>query len=90
MIINAVKIPLKTKIKIYDKHGITMEEIEKVLLQNEPYFAKTKLGRYVALGKWSRYVTIVFNYHETHKEATIVTAYPSSPWQIKLYKRKSK
>lgn len=90
MKINAVKISLKTKIKIHNEHGITMKEIENVLLENKPYFAKTKLGRYVALGKWSRYITIIFNYNESNKEADIVTAYPSSNWQIKLYKRKLK
>jgi len=90
MIINAIKISLKTKIKIYDKHGITMEEIENVLLQNKPYFSKTRLGRYIALGKWNRYITIIFNYNEKYREAEIVTAYPSSIWQIKLCKRKTR
>jgi len=90
MIINAVKISLKTKIKVYDKHGITMQEIENVLLQGNSYFSKTRLGRYVALGKWNRYITIVFYYNKTYREAEIITAYPSSNWQIKLCKRKIK
>ena len=88
MIIRAVKISLKTKIKIYDKHGIIMEEIKNTLLQNKPYYARTKDGRYFALGKWNRFITIVFNYNQKYKEADIVTSYPSSNWQIKLYKRK--
>ncbi len=88
MIIEAVKISIHTKIKIYNKHGITMEEIENVLLEDKPYFTRTKLGRYIALGKGSRYVTIAFNYSPKTKEAKIVTAHPSSKWQIKLYKRK--
>lgn len=87
MIIKAVKILLNTKIKIYNKHGITMEEIEKTLLENKPYFAKTKDGRYTSIGKWSRYITIIFD-HNIHNESEIITAYPSSDWQIKLYKRK--
>lgn len=90
MIIERVKILLKAKIKIYNKHGITMEEIKNVLLQNRPYFSKTRDGRYVALGKWNRFITIIFNYNLGYKEADIVTAYPSSSWQIKLYKRKRK
>ncbi len=90
MIIKAVKISLKTKIKIYDKHRITMEEMQNTLLKNKPYFSKTRLGRYVALGKWNRYLTIIFEYNKKHKEAEIITAYPSSRWQIKLYKRKTK
>ncbi len=90
IIINAVKISLTTKIKIYTKHRVTMDEIEKVMLQDKPYFAKTKFGRYVAVGKWNRCLTIVFDYNEKYKEATIITAYPSTKWQIKLYKRKIK
>ena len=90
MIIKAVKISLKTKIKAYDKHGITMEEIKNTLLQNKPYFSKTRDGRYVVLGRWNRFITIIFDYNEICKEAEVVTAYPSSDWQIKLYKRKRK
>lgn len=90
MIVKAVKISLTAKLKIYNKHGITIGEIQNVLLQNKPYFSKTKLGRYVALGKWNRYITIVFEYNEKYKEVEIITAYPSSSWQIKLYKRKVK
>lgn len=90
MIIEKVKISLKTKIKIYEKHGITMDEIKNTLLQNKPYYSKTKDRRYVALGKWNRIITIVFEYNQKYKEADIVTAYPSSDWQIKLYKRKIK
>jgi len=88
MIIKAVKISLKNKIKIYDKHGITMEEMKKVLLNDEPWFVKTRLGRYTALGKWNRYITVIFEYSEKSREAEIITAYPSSDWQIKLYKKK--
>ena len=88
MIVKTVKISIQTKIKIYNKHGITMEEIKNTLLEDEPYFAKAKLERYVALGKWNRYITIVFTYNLPNKEADIITAYPSADWQIKLYKRK--
>jgi uncharacterized DUF497 family protein len=90
MIIKKVKISLKTKIKIYDKHGITMEEIKNTLLKNNPYYSKTKDGRYVALGKWNRFITIIFNYNLKYKEADIITSYPSSSWQVKLYKKKIK
>ena len=90
MMIEVVKISLQTKIKIYDKHGVTMEEIERTLVDNRPYCARTKDGRYVAIGQWNRHLTIIFNYNLQHKEATIITAYPSSAWQIKLYKRRVK
>jgi len=88
MIIKTVKISLQTKIKIYDKHGITMQEIKNTLLDDLPWFVKTRLGRYTALGKWNRYITVIFEYNEKDKEAGIITAYPSSDWQIKLYKKK--
>lgn len=88
MIVKTIKITVQTKIKIYNKHGITMEEIKNILLEDEPYFAKARLGRYVSLGKWNRHITIVFTYNLPNKEADIITAYPSADWQIKLYKRK--
>ncbi len=90
MMIEVVKISLQTKIKIYDKHGVTIEEIETMLLDNRPYYARTKDGIYLAIGQWNRHLTIIFNYNQRHKEATIITAYPSSAWQIKLYSRKMK
>lgn len=88
MIVEKVKILLTAKIKIYEKHGITMEEIKNTLFEGRPFFSRAKDGRYIALGKFNRHITIVFNYNEAHKEADIITAYPSSDWQIKLYKRK--
>ncbi len=90
MIIEKVKISLKTKIKVYNKHGITMEEIKNTLLESKPYFSRARDGRYIALGKYQRFITAIFSYNQINKEAEIVTAYPSSDWQIKLYKRKTK
>ncbi len=90
MMIEVVKISLQTKIKIYNKHGVTMKEIETMLLDNRPYCARTKDGRYVAIGQWNRHLTVIFNYTQHHKEATIITAYPPSAWQIKLYRRTMK
>jgi len=51
-----------------------MEEIKNTMLQNKPYYVRTKDGRYVALGKWNRFITIVFNYNQKYKEADIRTA----------------
>ncbi len=65
-----------------------MEEIKKTLLEGKPYFSKTKDGRYFSIGKFNRYISVVFN-HNKFNESEIITAYPSSDWQIKLHKRKS-
>lgn len=90
MKIKSIKISPQNEIKINDKHGVTMDEIKNTFLQNRPYFSKTRDGRYAALGKWNKHLTIIFNYDEKFREAEIITAYPSSSWQIKLYKKKRK
>lgn len=72
--------------KIVKKHGVSREEIETVLLADEPKHFKTKAGRYLAIDVTERYLTIV--YENRKGIAVIVTAYPSSQWQVKLYKRK--
>ena len=85
MIIEHVIIEDKIKEKILEKHNVTAEEIRNVLFQN-PLVIRTKKPRYLAIGFDYRYLTIVFEY--ARKTANIVTAYPSSKWQKKLYKSK--
>ncbi len=85
MNIETVVIDKQTVYKIYKKHGIHVTEVKQVLLA-KPYTCKTKFERYVAIGKWQRFVTVIFTYESGVAE--IVTAYPSSEWQIKLYKTK--
>ena len=75
----------RVKEKILDKHNVTAFEIKNVLL-NKPLVLKTKLDRYLAVGFHYRYITVAFEYKT--KTANIITAYPSSEWQIKLYKQK--
>ena len=75
----------RVKGKILEKHNVTAEEIKNVLLR-DPLVLKTKKKRYLAVGFDYRYLTIVFGY--ARKTANIVTAYPSSEWQKKLYKSK--
>ncbi len=87
MIIENVIIEDKIKEKILEKHNVTAEEIRKVLYRN-PLTLKTKNKRYLAIGSDYRYLTIVFEY--ANKTANIITAYPSSKWQKKLYKKKRK
>ncbi|MBI2507919.1 hypothetical protein HYV89_03120 [Candidatus Woesearchaeota archaeon] len=86
MIIELIRLRRNIKEKIETKHSITLIEIEKVLLENKPKFRKAK-DCFIGIGLWKRYLTIFFKYNEKIKEAEIITAYPSSKWQIKLYKR---
>ncbi len=85
MIIKEVVIDKKVKIKIYHKHGIRFKEAKEALL-NKPLVRKIRDGKYMAVNLVERYITIIFS-HE-NGIADIVTAYPSSDWQIKLFKKK--
>jgi len=48
-------------------------------------FRRVKDGRYMAIGFINRHLTVIFEYSQG--VAKIVTTYPSSDWQIRLYKR---
>lgn len=85
MMIENVIIEDEVKEKVLEKHNITAFEIKNVLL-NKPLVLKTRLERYIAIGFHHRHMTIIFEYGA--KTASIVIVYPSSEWQIKLYKRK--
>mgnify|MGYP001576508588 CR=1 FL=1 len=85
MKINKISVSFGAQEKIFKKHSIKRDEIEAVFF-DEPYYFKAKGRRYIAIGFVEKYVTIVFAYDD--KEAEIITAYPSSDWQIKLFKRK--
>jgi uncharacterized DUF497 family protein len=74
------------KRKIFEKHSVEQEEIKDGLLQGKPVVFKTKEERYLTITKHHRHITIIFTYDQ--QNAQIVTAYPSSQWQIKLYKKK--
>jgi hypothetical protein len=85
MRISKVLIEDKTKEKTLYKHHIRATEIRNILLNN-PYVLKIRNYRYLALGHDQRYITIIF---EIIKDtAFIITAYPSSDAQRKLYKLK--
>ncbi len=71
--------------KILDKHNVDIKEIKAVLLE-KPLIMKSKYKRYMAVGYYHRYLTVIFEYED--KQAKIVTAYPSSEAQIKRYKLK--
>ena len=85
MRISKILIEDKIKEKILYKHNITAFEIKNLLLSN-PYILKTKDNRFMALGNVQKHITLIF---EMIKDtAFIVTAYPSSDAQRKLYKHK--
>jgi len=86
MKIKKIQIELEIEKKIFNKHGVARTEIEEGLLNNKPIFYRAKEKRYMALTHKFRYITIIFRYEKGI--ANIRTAYPSSDWQIKLYKRK--
>ncbi|MEK6952172.1 MAG: hypothetical protein AABX29_04090 [Nanoarchaeota archaeon] len=86
MRIKKVLIELNIEEKINKKHGIYREEIEYALLDGKPIFFRTKDNKYVAITSKERYITIIFLFKKGI--ANIRTAYPSSDWQIRLYKKK--
>lgn len=85
MIIEKVAIAKEAKVKVYYKHSIKFKEIEEVLL-NQPLVRRTKDRRYMAVNLVEKYTTMIFSCD--NGTADIVTAYPSSDWQIKLFKRR--
>jgi len=85
MKIEKVIIEDQIKEKVFSKHHVEALEIKGVLMSN-PLVFKSKLGRYLAIGNCYRFVTIIFECKG--KTANIITAYPSSQSQIKLYKKK--
>ena len=72
--------------KKLQEHNVTESEAEDALLRDEPKYLKARSGRYMAIGQAQRFITIIFEY--ANGIAMIVTAYPSSESQIKLYHRK--
>jgi len=86
MRIKKIAIEFDTEEKINKKHGVYRKEIEDALFEGLSIFYRTKDDRYVAIASKERYITVIFLYQK--KVATIITAYPSSDWQIKLFKKK--
>lgn len=87
MIIKSIVIEPRVKIKIYNKHSVIAEEIENVL-KNKALFKRVSGNKYLAIGLWNRYITIIFKYNEKEKKAIIVTAYPSDIKQIRYFKKR--
>lgn len=72
--------------KILTKHGIHREELEEALLNGKPRFFVIRGNLYFGFTHLHRYITIVIEYDAPC--AIIKTAYPSSDWQIKRYRKK--
>lgn len=89
MIIESVFISNRIKQKISAKHNVYEDEINELLLYDRPIFRKAN-DRYICIGFIGKYLTIVFYYDRKIKQAEVITAYPSSKWQIRLYKKMKK
>ena len=86
MKIKKILIEVSVEEKISKKHGVHRNEIEEGLFEGKPIFFKTKDEKYMAFLLRGRYISVVFTF--TQSVAKVITAYPSSEWQIRLYKRK--
>ena len=73
------------KQKILYKHNVRADDIKEVI-SNNPYIFRASNDRYIAIGKNHRFITFVFEIKQDI--AFIITAYPSSDAQRKLYKHK--
>lgn len=49
----------KIKEKIFNKHNVKSSEIKQIML-NDPYVAKSGKNRYMAIGYYQRFLTIIF------------------------------
>ena len=61
-------------------HGLKREEVENGLFLGKPKFLKDRHGRYLAITNYNLYITIVFEH--VNFNAKMITAYPSSGWQM--------
>ena len=73
------------KEKIFNKHNVEATEIKQVIFTN-PLILKVRKNRYMAIWYYQRHLTIIFEIY--NNIAFIITAYPSSEAQVKLYKKK--
>ncbi len=77
----------RIKEKVFNKYNVHASEIKITLLSN-PLVLRSKENRYLAIGHCQRHLTIIFEIQD--KTAFIITAYPSSEAQKKLYREKRK
>ena len=71
--------------KIWEEHGVSADEAVD-LLYGDPMIRRAREGRYMAVGlAVGGHLTVIFEYRRGTAE--IVTAYPSSDWQVRLFRR---
>ncbi len=86
MYIKKVIIRKEVSEKIFRKHNIRNIEVEQTILDDNPYYLRARNNKYLCIGNKFRFITILFR--NIDNNADVITAYKSSHWQIKLYKRK--
>ncbi|MBI2148451.1 hypothetical protein HYU23_02130 [Candidatus Woesearchaeota archaeon] len=86
MNIEALDIGKNTKNKIFHKHSVEIIEIKQTIFYDDPIYFKSGNNKYMCIGKYNRHITVILK--KIGKRARIVTAYPSSKWQVRLYRRK--
>jgi hypothetical protein len=88
MLIRRILISPVVMEKIKSKHGLN-PVVAKDVLSDTPHIEKVGNSQYRAIGlSYTGYVTIFFKYRSGTAEVT--TAYPSTKWQVDLYKKKKK
>lgn len=83
MKIENIIIEKRVEEKVLDKHNVEAIEIKGIFLR-KPLIVKSKYNRYLAVGYYQRYLTVIFEYE--NKQIKVITAYPSSAAQIQRYK----
>ena len=81
-----ILVEFKVQEKIYKKHDVTRDELEETLFEGKPVILRTRQGMYLAIGFVRKHITIIFTYK--NGIAFVKTAYSSSDWQIRIYKRR--
>jgi uncharacterized DUF497 family protein len=82
--ISRVEIKKHIRIKIFEKHEIKVNEVVNTLLYEHVAF-RVGQQRYMAIGHYERYVTIIYDLH--YNTAFVITAYKTTKSQLKRYKR---
>ena len=85
MRIDNIIIEDKIKEKILSKHNVRANEVVNVLLSS-PLILMAKAERYMVIGYHERFLTVIFD--KQSKSTNIITAYPPTTAQIRLYKKK--
>ena len=72
--------------KIFKKHRVFYEEVVQAFSDPEAKFFRSREGRYMVITRSTRYLTIIYIYQG--RNIVVITAYPSSLSQKRLYHKK--